>query len=73
MRLEGSRVSTRRSRLSRLPQSYRTLEVRALGLIDDTHAALAEFPFDLVVADGPFDHGRLDCTALGIRGGRVIY
>ena len=37
-------------------QSYRTLEVRVLGLVNDTHAALAELPGDLVVRDGSVDH-----------------
>ena len=37
-------------------QSYRTLEVRVLSLVNDTHAALAELPGDLVVRDGSVDH-----------------
>ena len=37
-------------------QSYRTLEVRVLGLVNHTHPAPADFGEDLVVADRAADH-----------------
>ena len=46
-----------------------SFELGVHGLVDHTHAALAELPRDLVVAYGPADHLRLNCTASGIPGG----
>ena len=46
-------------------QSDRTLEVRVLGLVNDTHAALAELRGDLVVRDGLADHRREYCSSAG--------
>ena len=34
-----------------------TLQLRVFSLVDDTHAAFAEFGGDLVVGDGLADHG----------------
>ncbi len=44
-------------------QRDRALQLRVFGFVDDTHAALAELPGDLVVRNGPADHRRLNCTA----------
>ena len=37
-------------------QSYRTLEVRVLGLVNNTHPTFAELLGDLVVGYGSTDH-----------------
>ena len=46
-------------------ERYDALQLRVLGLINNTHPSFTELLGDAVVGDGLADHGRPDCTATG--------